>query len=73
MAAGDEQCPAGSAVPGGGLDDDLLSAEQAAEFLGLDMGTFQMLNRCGSLPRRLVGENWAFSRQSLERWRQEHA
>lgn len=45
----------------------LISAEEAARFLHLNVKRVQALARSGRLPGRRVGRRWLFDRQELER------
>jgi molybdopterin-binding protein len=45
----------------------LISAEEAARFLHLNVKRVQALARSGRLPGRRVGRRWLFDRQDLER------
>ena len=46
---------------------ELLSAEQAADLLHLNVKRVQALARGGKLPGRRVGRKWLFERRDLER------
>lgn len=46
---------------------DLLSADEAARYLHLNVKRVQALARSGSLPGRRVGRRWLFARHDLER------
>lgn len=45
----------------------LMSADEAASFLHLNVKRVQALARSGRLPGRRVGRRWLFDRQDLER------
>lgn len=51
---------------------DVLSARQAAEFLGAHMETIRRLARRGELPAYKVGQDWRFRRDALIRWMDTH-
>src|SRR4051794_27596018 len=45
---------------------DMLSADQAASFLHLNVKRVQALARAGKLPGRRVGRKWLFDRRDLD-------
>ena len=47
---------------------EVLSAEEAAEFLGVNPYTIRQKARLGEMPGRKVGKEWRFSRQALLKW-----
>lgn len=47
---------------------DVMSAEEAAEFLGVTAATVRKQAREGRLPGRKIGREWRFSREALLRW-----
>lgn len=49
-------------------DKDVLTAEEAAEFLQFSAYTVRELAREGKLPGRKVGKEWRFSRAALLEW-----
>jgi excisionase family DNA binding protein len=46
----------------------VLSVEQAAEFLGLSLGSTYAYVRNGTIPARQVGRRWLISREALVAW-----
>lgn len=47
---------------------EVLNAEEAAEFLGVNPYTVRQKARSGEMPGRKVGKEWRFSRQALLDW-----
>jgi excisionase family DNA binding protein len=47
---------------------EVLNAEEAAEFLGVNPYTVRQKARLGEMPGRKVGKEWRFSRQALLQW-----
>ncbi|MDP8927935.1 MAG: helix-turn-helix domain-containing protein [Actinomycetota bacterium] len=47
---------------------DVLTAEEAAEYLAVSVKTIRQLARAGRLPGRHVGKEWRFSRKALLDW-----
>lgn len=47
---------------------EVLNAEEAAEFLGVNPYTIRQKARLGEMPGRKVGKEWRFSRQALLHW-----
>ena len=47
---------------------EVLNAEEAAEFLGVNPYTIRQKARLGEMPGRKVGKEWRFSRQALLQW-----
>ena len=47
---------------------EVLSAEGAAEFLGVNPYTVRQKARLGEMPGRKVGKEWRFSRRALLAW-----
>jgi excisionase family DNA binding protein len=47
---------------------EVLNAEEAAEFLGVNPYTVRQKARSGEMPGRKVGKEWRFSRQALLEW-----
>jgi excisionase family DNA binding protein len=47
---------------------EVLSLEQLATLLGVDVGAAQELAETGELPGRKIGEQWRFSRQAVMVW-----
>ena len=53
---------------------EILTLEQAAEFLQISTRTVQRLVRDGQMPGRQIGSQWRFEREQLRQWvRGEHA
>ncbi len=50
---------------------EVLSAEEAAEFLGFRVYTIREKARAGEIPGRKVGKEWRFSRRRLLEWLEE--
>ena len=50
---------------------EVLSAEEAAEFLGFRVYTIREKARAGEIPGRKVGKEWRFSRRRLLEWIEE--
>jgi excisionase family DNA binding protein len=51
-------------------DDELLTAEELADFLRVHRSTVYRLLRNGHLPAFRVGSDWRFSRDLIEEWLQ---
>ncbi len=51
---------------------DVLTLEEAAEFLRLCTHTVSKLTRAGSIPGRKIGREWRFLRSELERYLHGH-
>jgi excisionase family DNA binding protein len=49
----------------------VLTAEEAAEFLGFRVYTIREKARAGEIPGRKVGKEWRFSRRRLLEWLEE--
>ena len=49
---------------------EVLSADEAAELLGVHVGTVREMARKGEIPARKVGRDWRFVRSALIRWLQ---
>lgn len=49
----------------------MLSAEEAAVFLGFRVYTIREKARAGEIPGRKVGKEWRFSRRRLLEWLEE--
>lgn len=47
---------------------DVLTAEEAAEYLAVSVKTIRQMASAGRLPGRHVGKEWRFSRQALLHW-----
>jgi excisionase family DNA binding protein len=47
---------------------EVLNADEAAEFLGVNPYTIRQKARQGEMPGRKVGKEWRFSRQALLQW-----
>lgn len=47
---------------------DVLTAEEAAEYLAVSVKTIRQMASAGRLPGRHVGKEWRFSRQALLDW-----
>ena len=47
---------------------EVLNADEAAEFLGVNPYTIRQKARSGEMPGRKVGKEWRFSRQALLEW-----
>jgi excisionase family DNA binding protein len=50
---------------------EVLTAEEAAEFLGFNPVTVRQKARLGEIPGRKVGKEWRFSRRRLLEWVEE--
>jgi excisionase family DNA binding protein len=50
---------------------EVLTAEEAAEFLGFNPVTIRLKARAGEIPGRKVGKEWRFSRRRLLEWLEE--
>lgn len=50
------------------MTDDILSLEQAIEFLGVSEKTIIKLLRAEHIPARKIGREWRFSREALLHW-----
>jgi excisionase family DNA binding protein len=50
---------------------EVLSAEEAAVFLGFRVYTIREKARAGEIPGRKVGKEWRFSRRRLLEWLEE--
>jgi excisionase family DNA binding protein len=50
---------------------EVLTAEEAAEFLGFNPVTVRLKARSGEIPGRKVGKEWRFSRRRLLEWLEE--
>ena len=48
--------------------DDLLTAQEVADYLGLHLVTVRDMLRTGKLPGRKVGREWRTLRSELEAW-----
>lgn len=47
---------------------DVLTAEEAAEYLAVSVKTIRQMASAGRLPGRHVGKEWRFSRKALLDW-----
>jgi len=47
---------------------DVLTIEEAAEFLGVSVKTFNKVLHSENIPGRKIGREWKFSRQALLDW-----
>ena len=52
--------------------DNILNAQEAANFLGSHVETVRRLARKGEIPAFKMGKDWRFRRSSLLRWIDEH-
>lgn len=50
---------------------EILTAEEAAEFLGFNPVTVRLKARSGEIPGRKIGKEWRFSRTALLEWLRE--
>lgn len=50
------------------MDDEVLTLEEAAQFLRVSEATVYQLARSGELPARKVGREWRFVRSRLRAW-----
>jgi excisionase family DNA binding protein len=50
---------------------EVLTAEEAADFLGFNPVTVRQKARLGEIPGRKVGKEWRFSRRRLLEWLEE--
>jgi len=50
---------------------EVLTAEEAAEFLGFNPVTVRQKARLGEIPGRKIGKEWRFSRRRLLAWLEE--
>ena len=50
---------------------EVLTAEEAAEFLGFNPVTIRLKARLGEIPGRKMGKEWRFSRTALLEWLRE--
>lgn len=50
---------------------EVLTAEEAAEFLGFNPVTIRLKARLGEIPGRKIGKEWRFSRTALLEWLRE--
>ena len=50
---------------------EVLSAEEAADFLGFRVYTIREKARAGEIPGRKVGKEWRFSKRVLLEWLEE--
>ncbi|HDI4464730.1 TPA: helix-turn-helix domain-containing protein [Listeria monocytogenes] len=51
------------------MEKDILTAEEAAEMLGMKKRTIQSLARNAGLPgKKINGKTWIFSKRELEAW-----
>ncbi|MDK2806181.1 MAG: hypothetical protein PWR08_1253 [Thermoanaerobacterium sp.] len=50
------------------MDDSILNAGQAAEFLGISEKTLFKLLREEHIPARKIGREWRFSKKALTEW-----
>ena len=48
--------------------DDLLTAQEVADYLGLHLVTVRDMLRTGKLPGRKVGREWRVLRSELDAW-----
>ena len=53
------------------MHKEVLSAEEAAEYLGFNPVTIRQKARSGEIPGRKVGKEWRFSRRVLLEWLEE--
>lgn len=47
---------------------EIMTADEAAEFLGFNPYTVRIKARAGEIPGRKVGKEWRFSRSALMEW-----
>lgn len=50
------------------MDDDVLDAVKAAEFLKISRGTLLRLANENKIPGKKIGRQWRFSREMLLEW-----
>ena len=50
---------------------EVLTAEEAAEFLGFNPVTIRQKARLGEIPGRKIGKEWRFSKRALLEWLEE--
>jgi excisionase family DNA binding protein len=50
---------------------EVLTAEEAADFLGFNPVTVRQKARLGEIPGRKIGKEWRFSRRRLLEWLEE--
>jgi excisionase family DNA binding protein len=60
--------PIGRASFSPALEAEVLTLEQLAELLSLDVGTAQALAEAGEFPGRKLGDDWRFSRRAIIDW-----
>jgi excisionase family DNA binding protein len=51
--------------------NEVLTAEEAAEFLHFNPVTIRLKARSGKIPGRKIGKEWRFSRRQLLEWLEE--
>jgi excisionase family DNA binding protein len=49
--------------------EDLLTAEQAAEYVGVSRQRIYALTKAGKLEGKRVGSTWLYTRAELDRWK----
>ena len=47
---------------------EIMTPQEAAEYLGLNVRTIYHLANNGKLPGRKVGRSWRFSKDALDKW-----
>ncbi|MEJ7843824.1 MAG: helix-turn-helix domain-containing protein [Rubrobacter sp.] len=52
-------------------EKEVLTADEAAEFLGFNPVTVRLKARSGEIPGRKIGKEWRFSRRVLLEWLEE--
>jgi excisionase family DNA binding protein len=52
-------------------EKEVLTAEEAAEFLGFNPVTVRLKARSGEIPGRKIGKEWRFSKRVLLEWLEE--
>ena len=50
------------------VNDDVLNADEASEWLKIPKSTLYKLCTDGEIPSAKVGRHWRFHRSSLEQW-----
>ncbi len=48
--------------------DEVLSAEELAQYLGVNYRTILQMAREGRLPGRRVGTAWRFHKEAIDQW-----
>lgn len=55
------------------VKDEIMTAQEVAQYLRLDVATIYRLAQVGDIPAVKVGRTWRFKKQLIDKWFEKHA